>query len=218
MVRLTSISIWALALTLVMTTPGSDAAAEPGPTFQRKVAQKDSSIYAHLTASTHLRNDFYDTFGFGADGGYYPTESLGIELRWVRWLTTLNETARNVKDQTGLTPDARPQDMLFAAGLRYSIGYGKMLLGKKSLVHFDPQLVVQGGATTAESRILPTGIFGVSLLTHFRWGIQAKLDLNLTVQSEKRDRGTVMSIGFSPILAVGWHLRRLPADAAEENR
>lgn len=185
------------------------SAAEPSderPTIQRRFAPKKQSVYLHATGTTHVRNDFYDTYGVGADLGYYPWESLGIELRGVFLQTRLSPAARDLQERTGLTPDARPQSLLATLGPRWSLGYGKILAFNSFVVHFDPQLVLGGGVARAESRWLPTGLAGLSLLLHFKWGIQAKLDLNASIQGEKRERGWVPSVGFMPVLGVGWNL------------
>ena len=50
----------------------------------------------------------------------------------------------------------------------------------------------------------PSADLSFSLLTHWRWGIKAKLDLGMTMQLEKRDRGWTFSTGFAPVLGVGW--------------
>jgi outer membrane beta-barrel protein len=191
---------------LLVGAPSLATAQEERPTVQRRFARKQNSVYAHVTGTAHIRNDFYDSFGAGADLGWYPWESFGVEVRALFLETRLSAAAQNVKERTGLTPDARPQGMVFTAGGRWSFGYGKILALKKFVMHFDPQLTVTGGVARAERRILPTAITSLSLLTHFRWGIQVKLDLGTTIQMEKRtDRGWVPTLGFLPVLGVGWN-------------
>ncbi len=181
------------------------ARAEEGrPTVQDRFASKKQTTYLQATTTTQIRNDFYDSVGVGADLGYYPSEAFGLEARWAYLFSGLNPAAVEVKHETGLTPDARPQYMLAALGGRYSFGYGKMLIGRENVVHFDPQLAFHGGVALAERRVLPTGTVAVSLLTHFQYGVQAKLDLGLAVQAERRHRGWVPSIGFMPTLGIGW--------------
>lgn len=186
------------------------AQAQERATVQDRFAPKTESIYGHGLVTSHLRNDFYDSFGIGADVGYYFNESVGIELRGMYLHTTLGDEARGIQENTGLTPDARPQQGLAAAGVRWSFGYGKFLLLDDWVVHFDPQLTLHGGVAFAETRILPTLLYGLSFLTHWRWDIQVKLDLTLTTQVEARDRGRVTSFGFMPILGVGWAWRGGP--------
>ena len=180
--------------------------AQERPTVQRRFATKRQSIFLHATGATHIRNDFYDSFGLGVDLGYYPWESLGFEARLLFLQTSLSNAARDLQERTGLTPDARPQSFMATAGGRWSFGYGKLLAVRTFVVHFDPQLTLSGGVTQAETRWLPTALAGFGLLMHFKWGIQAKLDLNASIQNEKRERGGVTTVGFLPVLAVGWNL------------
>lgn len=199
----------ALLVGLIACSPAQAAADQADenddkPTIQDRFAVKESSVYGHLTGLTHIRNDFYSTFGFGIDAGYYPFESLGFEARWEILESNLTETALDLKDRTGLTPDAQPQRMMFLAGARWSFGYGKILILDNWVAHFDPQLTLHGGVALAETRTLPTFKLGPSLVVHFAWGIQAKLDLPMSIQVEGRDRGSVTSFGFAPMLGVGW--------------
>ena len=61
------------------------------------------------------------------------------------------------------------------AGIRYAPGYGKMLMWERFIVHFDPQLVMHLGVARAEKRLIPSADLSFSLLTHWRWGIKAKI-------------------------------------------
>lgn len=181
-------------------------AQSPRPTVQNRFATKTDTFYAHLTGAASLRNDFYHSLGGGLDAGYYFNETFGLELRWL-WMANWEvDAAETIREDTGLIPDARPQNMLFEARSRYSFGYGKILVSD-SVVHFDPQLTFGAGVALAEGRVLPTTTLGVALLTHYAYGIQAKLDLQLAFQLENRDRGWVPSFGFVPVLGVGWNFQ-----------
>ncbi len=174
------------------------------PTIQQRFASKSGAYYIHATTVTHVRNDFYSSFGGGVDLGLYPSENIGLELRLVGLRTRLNRSARRVQRETALVPDARPQSLWLAVGGRYSVGYGKILFFESKVVHFDPQLTAHIGVARAEKRWLPSAWFGMSLLAHFRYGLQARLDLAMTVQAEKRRRGWIPSAGLAPMLSIGW--------------
>lgn len=189
--------------------PASAQDAAERPTVQRRFATKKGSIYLHATGTTHIRNDFYDSFGGGADLGFYPAESLGFELRALLLDTRLSNAALDVQERTGLTPDARPQSLIATIGPRWSFGYGKMLTLGRWVVHFDPQLALHAGVARADRRLLPSAVLAGALLVHLRWGIQVKVDLGLTVQGEQRDRGWVVTAGFLPVLGIGWNLSLL---------
>ncbi len=173
------------------------------PTIQNRFAEKRGDLYGHVTGMTQIRNDYYDSFGLGLDVGYFPWESVGFEMRGVWVHSALNPAAQEIRKDTGLTPDARPQEWMTTAGVRYSFGYGKMKIGQNSLVHFDPQLAVHGGVAFADGRVLPTLTTAAALLMHFEYGIQAKVDIGMAVQMEDRARGWVPSIGFAPVIGIG---------------
>ncbi len=213
------------ALTLAICFAGvafsSAATAQPEPdderpTVQRRFAVKKSSAYLHATGATHIRNDFYDSFGVGGDIGFYPAENFGLELRVLYLDTRLSNAAIGVREQTGLTPDARPQSLFATVGPRWSFGYGKLLTLGRWVLHFDPQLTAQAGIAVAERRVLPSAFVGPGLLVHLMWGIQVKIDLGASIQGEQRDRGWVVTGGFFPVLGLGWNTGYLRQRTAEE--
>lgn len=182
----------------------SQRAGGERPTIQYRFASKQKLLMVQPILMTHVRDDFYDSWGFGADVSYFLTERFGLELRALKLQTSLDNAAFDIKERFGLVPDARPQSGWLQLGMRYAPGYGKFLMWKRFLVHFDPQLVLHLGVATADKRYLPTSTLAMSFLTHWRWGIKAKLDLGLSMQFEKRERGWVFTTGFAPVLGIGW--------------
>jgi hypothetical protein len=200
-------TIHLLVVCVVISVPMSlHAQGSDRPTIQDRFAQKRGDLYAHATGMTQIRNDYYDSFGLGLDIGFFPTERIGVEWRGFWLHSALNPAAQTIRRETGLTPDARPQEWLTTAGLRYSFGYGKMKIGSSNVVHFDPQLAVHGGIAVADRRVLPTVTTAASMLLHFKHGVQAKIDLGMALQLEDRARGWVPSIGFAPVIGVGGSL------------
>ncbi len=185
----------------------------PRPTIHDRFAIKERSAYVHIGGTLHLRNDFYDSTGGSLEAGYYLSESLALEVRGLLLRTRLSAAARQVKRDTGFTPDAQAQHNMLTFGARYSIGYGKVLAFGSFVFHFDPQLVLHGGVATTDTRVLPTLLFSLSLLTHLRWGLQIKLDMGMSAQIENRRRGWITTLGFIPLLSIGWSLR--PESTAE---
>ncbi len=174
------------------------------PTIQNRFAEKAKLLTVDAALMTHVRDDFYNSWGGGANLSYYVSERWGFELRALFLRTRLDQAAFDLKERIGFVPDARPQDRWYLLGARYSPGYGKFLMWKKFVVHFDPQLVLHAGVATAEDRYLPTSTVAFSLMTHWRWGIKAKVDLGMSIQGERRERGWVVSTGFVPVLGIGW--------------
>ena len=174
------------------------------PTVQRRYASKQNLLTLSGALATHVRDDFYDSWGVGAQLAYYISERWGFEARALFLRTRLDGAALDLQERIGLVPDARPQNRWLLLGARYSPGYGKMLMWDSFLVHFDPQLVIHLGVATAEKRWLPTSTVAFSLMTHWRWGIKASVDLGVTTQFERRERGWVFTTGFAPVLGLGW--------------
>lgn len=201
-IRIAIAALCVIMIALPATTRAQDE-IRPRATIQQRFAQKHKTGYLHLTGTTQVRNDFYDSLGGGLDGGYYWHENWGGEVRLLILRTTLSDAALNVQSQTGLSPDARPQDFMTMAGVRYSIGYGKIQTFDRFIVHFDPQWTFHAGTAFAGGRVIPTMTTGLSLLSHFRFGLQFKIDLAMSTQFERRDRGWVPSFGFSPFLGFG---------------
>lgn len=176
----------------------------PRPTVQRRYAQKEADLYLHAGGTAHVRDDFYDVWGGTLHLGFYFMEPLAIELG-VAWLaSTLNEAAVQIRQESGRVPDARPQQWLLQAGVRFSLGYAKALLLSRFLSHFDPQVFLFVGIAQAQNRWVPTLNGGFGLLVHLPLGIQIQADLGLASQIEERTRGWVPGFGLMPRLSVGW--------------
>lgn len=199
----------AIALTVAAAAvfvPGSawaDADSERA-TLQERYATKEGRFFFHGAATALLRDDFFHSPGYGVDAGYYFNEVVGLELRFFNLHSELTRAARELRDEEAYVPDLRAPDALLTAGTRLSWGYGKVLTLGRFVVHFDPQLLVQGGLTFAERRLVPTATAGIGFLTHWRYGIQVKLDLQASVHFEQRNRGMVPATGFFPVFAIGW--------------
>ncbi|MEM1349634.1 MAG: hypothetical protein AAGI01_13820, partial [Myxococcota bacterium] len=123
---------------------------EDRATIQRRFAPKTNMGYAQGVFTTHVRNDFFSSFGGGLDVGYFFDERWGAEVRVIGLRTQLGRPAQDLQTRLGLVPDARKQDLWAQGGVRWSPAYGKMLWGRKFVVHFDPQLVAHAGIARAE--------------------------------------------------------------------
>ncbi len=200
-VSMTRAILAAIALLLALAGPRE---ARERPTVQRRSAPKQGLLYANALIMTHVRDDFYTSWGYGGDLGFFLFEWLGVELRFAKLETSLVAAAVDLKGRVGLTPDARPQDLWAHVGVRWAPAYAKMLLLDSFVLHFEPQLALHAGIAQAEARTLPSFVPSLSLLLHFSWNIKAKLDLGVSVQAEQRDRGWIWSVGFVPTLGVGW--------------
>jgi len=191
---------------LAMSIPAAASAQEPEerPTIQDRFAPKDNLVYLQPLGMMHLRDDFYRSWGVGGELGFFLSESFAIDVRVVSLQTSLADAAIDLKERIGLTPDARPQDLWALGGVRWAPGYGKILMFGSFVQHLDPQLVLRGGVARAEARWLPTINPAFSTMLHFRWGINATIELGASIQREGRERGEIWTVGFAPSLGIGW--------------
>lgn len=176
-------------------------------TVQQRFSPKEERVYFHLGGTWLLRDDFYHTLGYGLDLGYHLRENFALELRAFKLHSWLGGAAKELREQQNLLPDLRQPDALFGLGLRLYGGYGKVLTFNRFVTHFDPHLSLHGGITLAEERIVPTAILGAGILTHYRRGVQVKLDLQMLLHLENRLRGWTPALGFLPVLSIGWSPR-----------
>ncbi|RDV39852.1 hypothetical protein DV096_04620 [Bradymonadaceae bacterium TMQ3] len=177
-------------------------------TVEDRVGDKSARFYALATGTWLVRNDFYDSPGYGLDAGYYFNERWGAELRLLRLHSSLSQAGTTVLQQSGLAPDLRAPDVWLSAGVRSSVGYAKILLWDRFVTRFDPQLVAHAGVLFAEERIAPSIAVGPGVLVHLKWDLQVKFDLLLTANFERRQRGITPAFGVLPTLSFGWSLPR----------
>src|SRR5262249_9444247 len=96
---------------------------------QSRFAVKAKAPQLFAGAEYPSRGDFYNSPGARIGVTYYPVESIGIELLVSHYWSSLNAEAERVKKTSGLIPNSHAPSWLLMAGGRYSIGYGKLLIG-----------------------------------------------------------------------------------------
>ena len=75
--------------------------------------------------------------------------------------SSLNAEAERVKKELGALPDSHAPAWLFLVGGRYSIGYGKLMIGGLGgAIHFEPQAFVHVGGHAHEGDAGPSGTGG----------------------------------------------------------
>jgi hypothetical protein len=173
------------------------------PTIQRRFAPRDEAFVLYLGGGGHIRDDYYTSLGYQVNMSYFFTDRWGLELRLTQLWTSLSDEAEALRDRYGLLPDARPQGLGVSIGAQYGLGYGKMLIGS-GVTHFDPLIIAHFGVMNAEERYLPSLSLSLSPTILLRYGVRVRLDLGVTMQLESRERGTVFTTGFLPMVHVGW--------------
>jgi len=188
--------------------PGALREPAPRPVAEVRVQNR----YARNATTTQLfggvdyleRRDFYVSPGLRLGGTYFLSEALGVELQLSRFFSTLNHAAQEVVRDYGLLPDSRKPTWLLVGGLRYALGFGKMMIGGVDhVVHFQPQALAQLGLHVHDGSLGPSGLVGLGLMVHVtpRWFV--RLDAAMTVELESRIDGTATVLGFLPSLVGG---------------
>jgi outer membrane beta-barrel protein len=182
--------------------------AAPRPTtdvrVQSRFAVKAKNTLLYGAAEYLSRGDFYNSPGVRVGATYYPFESLGVELNVSHYWSYLNAEAERVKSMLGLLPDSHAPSWLILAGGRYSIGYGKLMVGGLGgAIHFEPQAFVHAGMHAHDGDVGPSGDFGLGLLVFLTPKMFVRIDTAIVYERETRSGTAVGVWGTLPSIAVG---------------
>jgi hypothetical protein len=171
---------------------------------QARYATKANSAQLFAAAEYLSRGDFYNSPGLRAGATYYPLESLGLELVISHYWSSLNAEAERVKKELGALPDSHAPSWLFMLGGRYSIGYGKLMIGGLGgAIHFEPQAFVHVGGHAHDGDAGPSGDGGLGLLVFLKPKLFVRIDAAIIYEREDRSGQTVAVWGTLPSLGVG---------------
>jgi hypothetical protein len=150
------------------------------------------------------RGDFFNSPGLRVGAVYYLFEPLGLEVQLAHDWSSLDATAEQVKMVNGLLPDSHPPGWRAVGGARYSIGYGKSIVGGLGgVIHFEPQAFVHAGIHDNGGEVGPSGDFGLAFLVFLMPKLFARIDAAVTVDAESRSGTTIGVWGVLPALSVG---------------
>jgi outer membrane beta-barrel protein len=166
-------------------------------------------VKAHLVqvfagAEYLSRGDFYNSPGARVGAAYYVLEPLALEAQLSHYWSSLDATAEQVKETLGAIPDSHPPGWLALLGARYSIGYGKVMVGGLGgVIHFEPQAFVHLGVHDHGGDVGPSADLGLGLMVFLTPRVFARLDAALLLDRESRSGQTVSVWGTLPALSVG---------------
>jgi len=171
---------------------------------QSRFAVKAKTVQLFAAGEWLSRGDFYNSPGARVAATYYPLEPLGLELQVSHYWSSLNAEAERVKSTLGALPDSHAPAWLFLAGLRYSIGYGKLMIGGLGgAVHFEPQAFVHAGMHAHDGDVGPSGDGGLGLLIYLMPKLFVRVDAAIVYEREDRSGQSVGVWGTLPSLGVG---------------
>jgi outer membrane beta-barrel protein len=191
---------------------GAAAAALPEPAPRPAAAVRVQPRFATKAKHVQLfggveylsRGDFFNSPGARMGGTYYPIESLGVELSVSHFWSSLNAEAERIRTTLGAIPDSHAPGWLMMAGARYSIGYGKLMLGGLgNAIHFEPQAFVHAGMHAHDGDVGPSADGGLGLLVFLTPKMFARIDVAVVYEREDRAFGPVSVWGTLPTLGFG---------------
>jgi len=193
----------------VAAAPAS-AIAEPAPRpeaavrVQQRFALKAKQVQVYGGFEYLSRGDFYNSPGARVGATYYVLEPLGLEAQLAHDWSSLDATAKQVESLTGFVPDSHPPGWRVTVGARYSIGYGKLMVGGLGgVVHFEPQAFLHGGIHDNSGEIGPSTDAGLGFLVFLTPRFFARVDAAVTLDFESRSGTTIGVWGALPSLGVG---------------
>jgi|GEM_PF-1918800 len=150
------------------------------------------------------RGDFYNSPGLRIGATYYVLEPLGLEAQLAHDWSSLDSTAERAKEMYGLLPDSHPPGWRAMVGARYSIGYGKLMVGGLGgVVHFEPQAFLHGGIHDNGGEIGPSTDAGLGFLVFLTPRFFVRVDAAVTLDFESRSGTTIGVWGALPALGAG---------------
>ena len=177
---------------------------QPVARVQARFAQKDHRVLLFGGAEYLARGDFYNSPGLRLGGDYYFLESLAVELQLSHYWSSLDSAAEHVAETLGAVPDSRPPTWLGLVGARYSIGYGKILVGGLGgVIHFEPQAFAHVGIHDYGGDVQPSGDVGLGLLVFLTPRVFARIDVAVTLDRESRTGQNIAVWGALPALTLG---------------
>jgi outer membrane beta-barrel protein len=188
----------------------STAILEPAPRpiaavrVQDRYASKENLFQIYAGVEYLARGDFYNSPGARLGGAYYFLESLGVELQVSHYWSSLDAEAQRVRQMLGAIPDSHAPTWLVLGGVRYSLGYGKLMLGGLSGVfHFEPQAFAHAGVHDHDGDVGPSADAGLGFLFFLRPRLFARVDAAVVLERERRSGAAVAVWGVLPALTVG---------------
>ena len=175
---------------------------QPAARVQARFAQKEHHTLLFAGGEYLARGDFYNSPGLRLGAAYQLVESIAIEVQLSHYWSSLNDEAQRVAQTLGAVPDTRPPTWLGLAGVRWSFGYGKVLVGG-DILHLEPQLFAHAGIHDYGGDVQPSGDGGLGLLVFLTPRLFTRLDLAVTLDRESRSDQNVAVWGALPALTLG---------------
>lgn len=177
--------------------------------IQRKFLPKTGRFQLNGSLGTVTNDPFFNTYSFGARGGYFLTEAWGIELDYVALSTSQRQVTKNIRNvQDVITDSLISIKSYLGVHIVYVPFYGKMSFRNRSIVPFDLYFTAGYGNTKVQSSAgeenpgtfhLGVGqIFAVSKSFGVRWDFTANVFSATGIDGNKQQfNNLIFSLGGS---------------------
>jgi hypothetical protein len=183
-----------------------DPAPRPAPALriQSRYAQKAGRPLLYGGVEYLARGDFFISPGARLGFAYYVLEPLALEAQVSHYWSSLNDEAQRIRQMLGAIPDSHAPGWLMLAGARYSIGYGKLLVGGMgTAIHLEPQAFLHLGGHVHDGDTGFSSDAGLGLLVYLTPDLFTRIDVALVFEREQRSGVPVSVWGALPALSIG---------------
>ena len=195
----------------VAAAPPSGALREPAPRpvtdvrVQSRFATKAKNGQLFGGAEYLSRGDYYNSPGARVGGDVLPAR---VARRRAADLALLELAQRRGRAgearRRAYIPDSHAPAWLFLAGARYSLGYGKLMVGGMgSAIHFEPQAFIHAGVHAYDGDVGPSSDLGLGLLVFLMPKMFMRIDAAIVYEREDRSGTAVGVWGTLPSIAFG---------------
>ena len=189
----------------------SGALREPAPRpatdvrVQSRFAAKAKNAQLFGGAEYLSRGDFYNSPGVRVGAHLLPAGVARPRAAGLALLELAQRRGGAGEDRrSAALPDSHAPAWLVLAGGRYSIGYGKLMVGGLGgAIHFEPQAFIHAGLHAHDGDVGPSGDGGLGLLVFLTPKVFVRIDAAIVFEREDRSGSRGRVWGTLPSLGVG---------------
>lgn len=177
--------------------------------IQRKYLPKTGRFQLNGSLGMVTNDPFFNTYSFGARGGYFLTEAWGLEIDYVALSTSQRQVTKNIRAVRDIITDSLISIKSYLGiHIMYVPFYGKMSFKNRSIIPFDFYFTAGYGNTKVQSSAgeenpgtmhLGVGqIFAVSKSVAVRWDFTANVFSATGIDGNKQQfNNLIFSLGGS---------------------
>ena len=176
--------------------------------YNKKYLHKKSHELTAL-GGLYFRNDLNSTFGLGGNYTYHFTEDHSWEIINAVYLSNRETLLRKeIKEKTGLVPEAEDNDLFVTTAYVLHPVYGKISLFGKRIIHFDLFFLLGAGARKQVGGYAfgLAGVAGGGFRFYLSNTYALKLEARDLLFSETHMDGNTFIQAFVPSIGISFRL------------